>query len=293
MSPTISEAFEQHRTDWLAMKNQAKKTEESYHCTANLLVRFFGDVEISSIKFVDVKKWRDHLLTYQKPNSVRNNIVNLRSVLRYLANQGCTVLHYDTIPVPRRENKEVEFLDEQEMDEFIADVGRKARGYHEINRLRNVATVEMIYATGLRVSELCSLNKNSIKRDGSFTIIGKCDKRRIGFVNTRALQTLSDYYKVRTDNHPAMFVTYFKGEVNRLTPSTLRRVFESACSSSVYKNIHPHTIRHSYATRLLRKRVDLRFIAELMGHSSMDTTKIYTHVVNEDLREVYNNAIDP
>lgn len=288
----ISQAFGKYHSDWIVMKNQSKKTAESYSITCKLLIKFLGDIYISDLDFEDVKNWKQYLLSYQKPNSVRNHICNLRSVLRFLRSKNISTMNYEEIPVPNRQENQVAFLDEQEIEDFISVASRRVRGYEEINRLRNIACIRMIYATGLRVSELCSLDRSSIRRDLSFTMIGKGGKRRLGFLDQKALEAVNNYLAVRTDNNPALFVSMDGKEVNRLTPGGLRRVFKFICKNSYFDNITPHTIRHSYATHMLRSKVSIRYVADLMGHSSLDTTMRYTHIVNEDLREAYRTAFN-
>lgn len=277
-----------YRLDYIAMKGQSKKTEEAYMAACAQLINRFSDIPITDLTFDDVRDWKIWLDKGRTPNTVRNYIINLRSVLRFLGRKNIPVLHPDNIPVPKREQKEMKYLNESEAREFIKIFARKSRGYSNANRLRNIAIGELLYATGLRNSELCSLNRDSIK-NRTFTIIGKGSKPRIGFVDEGTLEIIGNYMSIRDDSNRAMFVS--NQTKKRITPGTIRRIFESACAHSSYFNgVHPHTMRHSHATKLLVNRVDIRYVKEFMGHANLNTTAMYTHVVNEELREIYDHV---
>lgn len=283
----ISEAFCLYRTDYITMRNLSAKTEEGYEGACKLLVRYFTDIDFTALTFADVRNWRNWLFTWQKPDTVRNNIICLRMVLKFCAIRGYTVLNYNEIPVAKREKRTITYLTQEEVEDFIQEVGRKIRGYSRENRMRNVAIVTLLYATGLRNSELCSLNRDSIK-NRSFTMIGKSRSERIGFIDEHTEQILNEYLSLRKDHNKALFITHQTGK--RMTPGNLRNVFTAVCERSAFEGIHPHTIRHSYATKLLEKRVDLLYIGDLMGHASLDTTRMYAHYANPALREIYERA---
>jgi integrase/recombinase XerD len=283
----ISAAFEQYRYDYIVMRNLSPKTEEAYIYTSKLLIKYFGDVDIETITFDNVRDWRNHIAGWQKPDTVRNNIVCLRMVLKYLRRKGYKVLNYEDIPVSKRTKRTITYLTEEEVYEFIDEVKRPVRGYSKVNRARNAAIITLLFATGLRNNELCSLDRNSIK-ERQFTVIGKSKNPRIGFINQRAEDALNEYLKCRNDSDRALFISPQTGK--RIRPGTLRRIFQNTCERSDFKNIHPHTIRHSYATYLLSKEVDIRYIGDLMGHVSLDTTKLYTHYSNPQLKRVYETA---
>ena len=180
------------------------------------------------------------------------------------------------------------YLTESEIERFIEVVSAKYRGYSRINRLRNKAIVNLLYDSGVRVSELCLLNRNSIK-ERQFTVIGKSKNPRICFITRKTEEVIAEYLAERNDNEKALFIATQNGK--RTTPDTIRKIFQNACKRSDFINVHPHTIRHSFATRLLEKEVDIRYIAELMGHESLDTTKMYTHFSNPKLKKIYEKAL--
>lgn len=128
------------------------------------------------------------------------------------------------------------FLTSTEAEEFIAVIAQKRRGYAEINRLRNIAIARVLYCSGLRVGELCRLNRNSIK-DRQFTIVGKSKMPRICFINQAAEEAIEKYLKARTDKNPALFIS--NETENRITPGTIRRVLQNACERSDFEGAHP------------------------------------------------------
>lgn len=284
----ISEAFQTYRKREVIAAGLSSKTLESYIYAEKLVVAYFGDTEFSSIKVEDVISFYEHLLGWQAPDTARSNIICLRSVVRLMKRCFDGALDPDDIKVPKREKRTIEYLTESEVTEFIEVVGEKRRGYAEINRLRNVAIVEILYASGIRVSELCNLNRNSIK-NRQFTVVGKSKEPRICFINQRSEIALENYLKMRDDNSSAMFVANQNGR--RIVPGNVRRIFQNVCARSDFEGVHPHTLRHSFATHMLEKRVDLRYIADLMGHQSLDTTKIYTHYSNPKLQQIYRIAM--
>lgn len=148
--------------------------------------------------------------------------------------------------------------------------------------------MSLLYDSGIRISELCSLNRNSIK-DRQFIVIGKSKNPRICFITEKTEQRIKDYLDLRDDNDRALFIANQTSK--RITSDNVRKVFQNTCDRSDFINIHPHTIRHSFATRLLDKEVDIRYIAELMGHESLDTTKMYTYFSNPKLKKIYENAL--
>ena len=191
--------------------------------------------------------------------------------------------------IPRREKRTLDIPTEDEVEEFISILAMKRRGYCNANRLRNVAIGRLIFSSGIRVSEACSLNRNSIK-NRQLTIVGKSRDSRICFIDSQTEKCIADYLKIRTDNNPALFISYQTEK--RMTPGNVRNAFEAACARSdgQFVGIRPHALRHSFATKMLNRRVDLRYIGDLMGHADLNTTKVYTHYTNPQLRAIYDRA---
>lgn len=284
----ISEAFDYYKRAEIIAGGLSSKTAESYFYASKLAIGYFGNIEMDRIGADDVRDFYDHLLGWQKPDTARGNIVCLRAVIKLLRRENEPVMDPEDIKIPKREKRLITYLTEPEVREFIAEIGRKKRGYSETNRLRNIAMAEVLFSSGIRVSELCRLNRNSI-RNRQFVVAGKSKMPRPCFINERTEEAISNYLGRRRDTNPALFISGQNSK--RINPGTVRRVFQNACRNSSFSGIHPHTLRHSFATYMLSKEVDLRFIGEMMGHESLDTTKIYTHYTNPQLKRIYDDAM--
>ncbi len=164
--------------------------------------------------------------------------------------------------------------------------------------LRDRAIIETLYSTGLRVSELVSLNRTQINLErAEFMVRGKGRKPRIVFLSKRAGEYLKIYLDSRKDNYQPLFINYGRErtkihgkeeEKKRLTAYSIEEIVrETSKKAGIVKKVTPHTIRHSYATELLLNGADIRSVQELLGHSSITTTQVYTHITNKKLREVY------
>lgn len=281
---TVSDAFEMYRRNYMTMKGQSAKTEQTYNTACKLLIDVLGDVDLTSITFNHVRKWKTEIEKSRSADTVRLYIVCLRVILGYFLERGHQVINPNQIPVPKRRQKVPEFMTPQEITQFIKIAGHKRAGLPEINRVRNITVLCLLYASGVRVSELHSLDRNSI-RDSSFTIVGKGGKPRLCFIDKRTEKHLNQYLKMRKDTHKALFVN--SQGTARMSIGTVQEVFRNVCKNSDFDNIHPHVFRHSYATNLLRNNTNLRYVQEFLGHSSLETTQMYTHVTNFDLQKIY------
>lgn len=284
---TISEAFKKYITNEIICGGLSEKTKEGYEHTAKLVIEFLSDCQIYIVKIEDVQQFYQHLLGWQKQDTARLHLSQFRAVLRFCAKRKQTDILVDEIKVPKRSKSQIEYLTASEVEKFIEVIAQKRRGYAEINRLRNIAIVEVLWSSGIRIGELCSLNRDSI-RDRQFVVVGKSKNPRLCFISDKAEKRLNEYLSARDDYSPALFIANETG--NRIAPGGVRNIFRRACNQSDFENIHPHTIRHSFATFMLSREVDLRYIGAMMGHESLDTTKIYTHYTNPQLRKIYENA---
>lgn len=286
----ISEYYNDFLRDEVILCDRSTKTVERYKYFYKLLVDFIGEVPASSITIESTRRWRELLYTYQKPDTVRGYIGCLRAFLKYCVRKGVSFdFDVEDIKLPKREKRMLDIPTDLEVREFIDLIGEPRRGYNNINRLRNIAIAELIYSSGMRVGEVCALNRNSIKNRQA-TIVGKSSEPRICFIDTQTERAITEYLQARTDNNPALFISY--QTERRITSGNVRNVFKHACvrSDGRFENIHPHTLRHAFATKLLERRVDLRYIGDLMGHKDLNTTRMYTHYSNPKLKEIYDQA---
>lgn len=251
------------------------------------IVKFMGDLDIESLSFQDVRNWKDHLLKTRSQNTVRGYIIKLRVVMAYMQKRGYKVLDPDIIGVPKRDKKPVDFLSENDVRRLIEAAYEPRTGISAVSRHKNRAIISLLYASGVRVSELTRIDRADLKSDGTFTVIGKGGKPRLCFFDPRTEDYLRSYLELRKDNHPALFTS--EQTQDRISPGTIQEMFRNARIRAGFSQpVHPHTMRHSYATNLLRNNTNLVYVRDFLGHTSVQTTEMYTHVVNEDLKRIYN-----
>lgn len=271
---TITEAFRAYGSDVIAFKNQSPKTEENHYVAMRSLIAYLGDIEIDVLNFNMVRDWKQELDKTRSPETVRNYIIKLRIVLIYLKSRGYEVLDAALVPVPKRRDKVPLYLTPDEVTRCIDATAR----------VKNKLIVALLYASGIRISELCALNRGQ-GRDGCFTVIGKGGKARICFYDDRVKWYSKLYYETRNDNNPAAFLS---DSGHRITPGAIQETFKTIRKQTGL-NVHPHSLRHSFATNLLTTNTNLFHVSRMLGHSQLSTTQQYLHVVDADLKQIYNN----
>lgn len=273
---SLTEAFERYRDDVIVFGNQSPKTEESHYLALKSLLSFVGrDIPVEELTFDTVRRWKEHVSKGRSPKTVRGYIIKLRVVLAHLRKLGVECLDPELIPPPKAPNTVPQFISPEEVALLIK----------HCRRVRSKAIIALLYASGIRNSELISLNRGDIKED-SFTVVGKGGRARLCFLDKRAAMYISQYLKIRKDNHPALFLSTQR--VGRMTPTNVQCVLKCARQNAkINTHVTPHTLRHSFATNLLRSNMNIRYVQELLGHASLETTQMYTHVVNHDLKEQY------
>ena len=281
----ISEAFAKYEKNEIMAVNYSINTFRAYDYTARAIIKYFGDQNIKKIDIDAVHSFYLYLIENVSKNTARRYVTNFRNVLRYCRKCGLKVLNPDEIKTPREEKKVARFLSEDEVELFIEAAGQPQRGYNRVNLIRNVLIVSMLYETGLRVSELCALNRNSI-HDRQFVVIGKSKDPRPCFITEKIEDMINEYLELRTDNSDALFVSSLYGE--RITTHNVQEIFRHISKRAGIGIVTPHTLRHSYATKFLEHGVDIRIVSALLGHQSIATTQTYTHVTDYLLRRTYD-----
>lgn len=270
---TLSEACEAYRRDVIIFQNQSKKTEENHCVAAKSLLDHVGDIDISDLQFEHVRKWKESLDKTRSSATVRNYIIKLRVILAHTLKLGLNCLDPDLIAVPKRPEKVPTFLSSGQVSQLI----------NSTRKIKNKAIVSLLYGSGIRISELCALDRDSIREDGTFTVVGKGGKPRLCFTDERTRTLLQLYIETRADHNQALFLT---DHGKRITPGTIQETFKSVRKSAGIE-CSPHTLRHSFATNLLKNNANMRYVQVMLGHQSLQTTQMYTHVVDLDLQEVY------
>ncbi|HSX42312.1 MAG TPA: tyrosine-type recombinase/integrase [Candidatus Saccharimonadales bacterium] len=217
-------------------------------------------------------------------------LIAIRALLKYLINRDVAVMSPEKITLAKTPERQVEFLDADELASL-----RDVIPNLTLSDKRDRAAISLLFSTGLRVSELVSLKRNQISlKSGEFAVAGKGGKVRPVFVGSVARDDLSDYISTRADANPYLFIRHYKNpdlDTKRKSPLTSRSVQRIlnhwAKLAGIDKPVSPHKLRHSFATDLLRNGADLRSVQALLGHSSITTTQVYTHITDKSLRDVH------
>lgn len=276
--------------------NRSSKTIENYNHYLNRFLNFSKINHPKDINLNLIKKYRLYLnrLEDKKRGNLKKvtqnyHVIALRNFLKYLAKQDIETLSAEKIDVGKNLQQEMIFLSFEEIDRIINEANGKS-----LKSLRDRAILEMLFSAGLRVSELSSLNIEQINlRTQEFSIIGKGSKMRVVFISDSAKNALEKYLYRRTDIDPALFIRtnkigFQKEDDLRLTPRSIQRIVKFySKKAGIIKDVHPHTFRHSFATDLLANGADIRSVQAMLGHASIATTQIYTHVTNQQLRDIH------
>jgi site-specific recombinase XerD len=221
-------------------------------------------------------------------------LIALRAFLKYLGKRRVPIISPDVIELAKVPERSLDLISIEELGRIMkAPQSEK----NELRKLRDTAILELLFSTGLRVSELCSLSRDLDITKDEFSIRGKGDKIRVVFVSEEARQAVKNYLAKRPDIDDAMFVQIDKKALKintkrglRLTSRSIERIVKYyAIKAGISKKVTPHVIRHSFATDLLSNGADLRSVQMLLGHANIATTQIYTHVTDKHLRDVHKN----
>ena len=220
------------------------------------------------------------------------HLIALRGFLKYLAKRGIHSLDPSLVDLPRAAKKQVTFLHFDEVERLLSEIPIDTE-----TGLRDRAIIELLFSGGLRVSELCSLNRDSINLTRrEFMVRGKGKKDRPIFIDQTTADHLEEYLNARNDTLPALFlnnssnqtIPETSGDFRRLSPRSIERIIQKyARLAGITKHVTPHTLRHSFATDLLMNGADLRSVQSLLGHANIATTQIYTHITDPHLKEVH------
>ena len=225
--------------------------------------------------------------TSMKRRTQNYYLIALRAFFKYMRKRGVKTLEPEMIELAKLGEREVAFISGDELARLL-----DAPKGETLTSLRDKAILETLFSTGLRVAELAALNRDiNLSRD-EHTVRGKGEKLRIVFLSESAKLSISAYLKKRGDIEDALFVKVTnplkKSGASRLTTRSIERIVKKyAVAAGITKKVTPHTIRHSFATDLLQNGADIRSVQALLGHASINTTQIYTHVTDKHLRDIH------
>ncbi len=293
-------------------RNRSERTVRNYKFYLERFFTWAEGVEPKAVTLDMVRAYRVWLNRYKdkngkgmKKNTQNYHLISLRSFLKYLSKRDIDALAPEKIELARMPERHVEFLEDHELQRILETPmtrkdGRKV-GEKEMTlvQLRDKAILELLFSSGMRVSELASLRRDmvNLKRE-ELTVRGKGDKPRVVFMSDSARYWLEKYLAKRRDMEPFLFVGHDRAASGReeavgLTPRSVQRIVKQCAKvAGITKAITPHTMRHTFATDLLRNGADIRSVQTMLGHSSITTTQIYTHITDERLKEVFTSFHD-
>ncbi len=228
-----------------------------------------------------------------KKNTQNYYLIALRVFLKYLMKRRITSLPPDRIDLAKIKERSLDLISVEELSRLLkAPTVENISGKKDDNLkiLRDKAILELFFSTGLRLSELCSLNRDLDLSKDEFSIRGKGEKVRVVFLSDSAKDAIREYLKNRKDLDEPLFIQYSRHEANgnRLTPRSIERIVKYyAIKAGISKKVTPHVIRHSFATDLLSNGADIRSVQMMLGHANIATTQIYTHITDKQLRDVH------
>ncbi|ETB64062.1 TPA: hypothetical protein DIC38_00915 [Candidatus Nomurabacteria bacterium] len=306
-------------------KGNSLKTVNNYD---HYISRFFDFSKITDPKDIDDDKIREFRLFLNrqpgvkvrgqqsatlKKNTQNYHLIALRSFLKYLMKRGITSLPPDRIELAKIKERSLDLISVDELNRLLkaplensprSDLGAKSKNnktlgptYGNLKSLRDKAILELFFSTGLRLSELCSLNRDLDLSKDEFSIRGKGEKVRVVFLSDSAKDAIREYLKNRKDMDEPLFIQYSKNNKSRqgldsnggrITPRSIERIVRQyAIIAGISKKVTPHVIRHSFATDLLSNGADIRSVQMMLGHANIATTQIYTHITDRQLKDIH------
>lgn len=298
-----------HITDFLEYcevdKGLSDKTQENYNRFLNKFIVFLNNNNKSNLlphQLTAEDIWNYKLFLARVRSSTTKDLLKkttqhyyliaLRALMYYFADRDLQSLPSDKIKLGKNSTRDgkIKFLNLEQINTLLDSPNLKTK-----QGRRDKAIMEVLFSTGLRVAELTSLNLDQLNlknNDMELSVIGKGNKVRIVYISERAMRWLKEYLTTRTDNSPALFINHRPStgidDEQRLTTRSIERIIKHYVKLTglpIYTT--PHTLRHSYATDLLSQGADLRAIQEMLGHSSITTTQVYTHVTNKRLKDIH------
>jgi len=290
----MQEVFNRYINYLEAERNASPYTVRNYKNDLLDFFQFIKDRGVGSLKEVDRHVLRDYLSHLMEQNFAKGSIARklsaIRSFYRYLMREEMiSTSPAATTSSPKLDKRLPSFLTTDEITRLL-----ETPDLSSPTGQRDRALLELLYASGLRVSELVKLNLERVNLDTrEIRVWGKGSKERMVLMGEPAARALTAYLNQgrpklsggkRTD---ALFLNRYGG---RLTERRVQRVLEKYAKAGVGKRVHPHMLRHTFATHLLNGGADLRVVQELLGHASLSSTQIYTHVSKSQAKKVYLSA---
>lgn len=304
----LSESIQKYLRHLKNVKNSSDYTIRNYRRSLNLFLETIGDIELAEISLNNIDDFRDKIFTLKSRNSGERisratqnlYLVPIRSFLKFAHKRDLAenILSPEKIELVKLDPRDVAGISMEELELLRNFRGKK----NEQLALRDDAIIEMLFSTGLRISELVALNRENVNlKSREFTVIGKGRKIRLVFLTNKAAELLEKYLDLRTDNFAPLFLNSRfrgnpfekRGECRRLSRTSIEiMIRDRGRKCGITRPVTPHVLRHTFATTLLRNGADIRSVQEMLGHSNIATTQIYTHVANANLKKTHNKFLE-
>jgi site-specific recombinase XerD len=280
-------------------RGRAVKTVENYD---RYLTRYFAQMHIGAISDITEQSVRDFRIWLNRQDGSEGNtmkrrtqnyyMIALRAFLKFLRKRDIEAISPEKIELAKLSERQLDLITPAELTRLLKApeeaLAKETSPDKRLRYLRDRAILELLFSTGLRVSELCSLNSDLDLTRDEFSVRGKGEKVRVVFISPAAKEAVRDYLKARKDMEEALFVDGRPDKPHRITPRDVQRHLKGyVARAGITSSVTPHTLRHAFATDLLSNGADIRSVQQLLGHASINTTQIYTHVTDSHLREIH------
>ncbi len=303
---TIKRSISEYLRQQAVGRNLAANTVANYRRYLAKFSDWAKGNQVSSVDQLSIEDLEEYslFLSGQKMTARTRNyyLIALRNLLKYLTVRGLPVLSAEAVTLAKTSDRQIHFLEPEEMTLLLAAAGRPLtnlapfRSAEALKKAfrRDRAVIATLLSSGLRVSELVGLKRHQVSTGrGEISTRGKGGKIRLVFLSQECRELIGQYLKIRPDANPYLFIRHFNNQkldegTGPLTVRSIQRlVVTTARRAGLTKPVTPHKLRHSFATDLLRNGADLRSVQSLLGHASVSTTQIYTHVTDRSLREIH------
>jgi len=286
MQSEINQYLDKFFTYLEVEKNYSSHTTLNYRIDLEEFAKFLDKTTVEKVEYQDLRRFLAQLKTRNlKPRTLARKLSSLRSFLKFLQREKILKSNPAKLLVtPKLDKPLPHFMSEEETVQLI-----ESPKFGKINSLRDKAIFEILYSTGIRVSELVGLNVDDVDFFGNIIkVMGKGKKERIVPIGEQALTALKNYLDSRKIDNKFVFVN--RGGT-RLGDRSVRNIINKyILEQAMSQHVTPHMFRHSFATHLLNHGADLRSVQELLGHVNLSTTQIYTHLTTDKLKKVYDQA---
>ena len=295
MSAELIAAYEEHL---VLVRNLADNSIRGYVSDLESFLKHLEKLKVEEFSQLELTHLRSWLADLQSTGAARSTmarrIVSIRAFTYWAASQGWIKSDFGAaLAIPKPHKTLPEVLDIADTEIVIASMQTRADEDSNPLTIRDLAMIEVLYATGIRVSELCGLDLRSLDESrNTLQVLGKGSKERVVPIGIPALDALRHYLKVarpELTGEKSGSAVFLGSRGSRIDQRTVREVVYQAMSA-VGSKMGPHGLRHTAATHLLEGGADLRTVQEILGHSSLATTQIYTHISPDRLQKAFDNA---